>query len=301
MTAEQAGNRSRGISPNVGAALLVAMVTILAVTTGYILVGISGETDPQPNAGLELERAEDNVTFVLRHRSGEPIDGNKTEIAGVGDEDALDGKRFQAGENVRIVPVDDEVMLLWYGENTGHIIQTFDVDISTQPHGIANISSECPWVEQNIDANGDLDMNGDKAVCDVTEDTNTSASDIDMDLDGGSVLVGDIDTDGDVDVDSSVVAGSVTTTSSDITVTDNSNIYGDVVASPGTNIDIDGNSNVAGDVVVDGGSVSLNNADVDGHVYATPGDVSGCSTAELGPNDKSCAAYSFRDPSDYDG
>jgi cytoskeletal protein CcmA (bactofilin family) len=299
MTAEQAGDR--GISPIVGVALLVTIVTFLAVTTGYILVGIADETDPQPTVALELEPTESNVTFVLRHRSGEPIDGDKTRLVGVGNEDVLDGERFQVGEKIRIVPVDDEVKLLWFGENTGHIIQTFAVDTSTLSHGIANISSECPWVEQNINANGDLDMNSDKAVCDVTEDTDTGATDIDIDLDSGSVLVGNIDTDGDVDVDSSVVVGDVTTTSSDITVTDNSNIYGDVVASPGTNIDIDGGSSVTGAVVVDGGSVSLDSVDIDGHVYATPGDVSGCSDAELGPDDKSCAAYSFRDPSNYDG
>jgi FlaG/FlaF family flagellin (archaellin) len=293
---------SRGISPVVGVALLVVIVTILSATVGYILLGLSDETDPQPTVALELERTDNNVTFVLRHRSGEPIDGNKTRLAGVGDEDKLDGKRFQAGEEVRVVPVDEEVKLLWYGENTDYTIQTFDVDTSTLPHGIPNIDRECPWVEQNINANGDLDMDGDKAVCDVTEDTDTGKTDINIDIDGGSVLVGDIDTDGDVDVDSSVVVGDVTTTSDDITVTDNSDIYGDVVASPGTNIDIDGNSNVTGAVVQKGGAdLDLDNVDIDGHVYADPGDVSGCSNAELGPNDKSCAAYSFRDPSNYDG
>jgi FlaG/FlaF family flagellin (archaellin) len=291
----------RGVSPVVGVALLVVIVTVLSATVGYIVLGLSEETDPQPNVALELEQTDNNVTYVLGHQSGDTVEGNKTRLAGVGDEDALEGERFKAGQKVRVVPVDDEVTLLWYGENTGHTVQTFDVDTSTLPHGIANIEQECAWVKQNINANGDLDMSGDKAVCGVTEDTNTGASDVDIDLDGGSVLVGDIDTNGDVDVDSSVVAGDVTTTSNDITVTDNSDIYGDVVAPPGRNIDIDGNSNVTGAVVVDGGSLSLDTVDIDGHVYANPGDVSGCSNAQLGPSDTSCAAYSFRDPSDYDG
>ncbi|PSQ45404.1 hypothetical protein BRD17_01425 [Halobacteriales archaeon SW_7_68_16] len=301
MTAEQAGDR--GLAPNIGVTLLIVLVTVLAITTGYILLGLTEETDPKPNVALELESTGSNITFVLRHRSGEPIDGikNRVRLVGVGDEDALDGERFQPGDKIRIVPVDDEIRLLWFGENTGYIIQTFTVDTSTLPHGIANISSECPWVQQNTNANGDLDMDGDKAICDVTEDIDVSVTDVDIDLDGGSVLVGDIDTGGDVDVDSSVVVGDLTTNSSDITITDNSNIYGDVVASPGTNIDIDGNSNVTGAVVVDTGSVSLDSVDVDGHVYATPGDVSGCSNAELGPDNESCTTYSFRDPSTYDG
>lgn len=98
-----------------------------------------------------------------------------------------------------------------------------------------------------------------------------------------------------------MVTGDVTTTSSDITVTGKSDVYGDVVASPGTTIEIDGTSSVTGAVVVDGGSLSLDTVDIDGHVYANPGDVSGCSSAELGPGDTSCGAYSFRTPSDYEG
>jgi len=291
---------NRAISPVVGVTLLVAIVAILSATVAYIALGLADETDPQPDVALEFEQTKYNVIFVLRHHSGETIDGNKTRIAGVGDEEALEGKRLRSGEEVRVVPVDDEIKLLWYGENTAHTIQTFDVDTSRLPYGIPNIDQDCPWVEQNIKATGDLEMNGDKAICDVTEDTNTGISDIDIDIDSGSVLVGSIDTDGDVDVDSSVVTGDVATTGSDITITDDAAIYGDVVASPGTNIDIDGDSNVTGAVVVDGGSLSLDAVDIDGHVYANPSSVS-CSNAELGPGGKSCAAYTFLSPSSYDG
>jgi FlaG/FlaF family flagellin (archaellin)/cytoskeletal protein CcmA (bactofilin family) len=299
MRAEPADGR--GISPVIGIAVLVVIVTILSATVGYVALGLADETDPQPNVALELKQTENNVTFVLRHRGGETLTGNKTALRGVGDEEALYGEEFGAGDEVEVVPVEEEVRLVWFGENTDHVVQTFDVDTSDIPHGIANIDRECSWAEQNINANGDLEMAGDSAVCDVREDISTGASNVDIDLDSGSVLVGDLDTDGDIDVDSSVVAGDVTTTSSDITITDNSDVYGDVIASPGTNIDIDGNSNVTGAVLVDGGSLSLDTVDIDGHVYANPGDVSGCSNAELGPDGKSCAAYSFREPSNYDG
>ncbi len=298
MTTEQGGRRA--ISPVIGVALLVVIVTVLSTTVAYLALGLSDETDPQPTVVLELERTESAAVFKLRHRSGESIDGNKTRLVGVGDEHALEGERFQAGEEIQVVPVDNEVELLWFGGNTGHTVQTFDVDTSTLPHDIPAIDQECDWVQQNIDANGDLDMGGDDAVCDVTEDVDTGGSTANVDLANGSVLVGKVDTDGDVDLDSSVVAGDVKSAGADITVTVSSDIYGDVVASPGTNIDIDGNSNVTGDVTVDGGSLSLDTVDIDGHVYADPGDVS-CSNAELGPNDESCGAYSYRDPSDYDG
>jgi flagellin-like protein len=291
----------RGISPVIGVALLVVIVTILSATVAYIALGLADEIDPQPTVALELEQTDNNVVFELRHQSGEIIDGNKTRLVGVGDEDALKGERFQAGEVVQVVPVNDEVKLTWSGENTEHTIQTFDVNTNTLPHDIPNINQECDWVQQNIDASGDLNMSGDNAICDVTGDVNTGGSPVNIDLASGSVLVGDINNDGDVDLDSSVVAGDVTSAGSDIVVTTSSDIYGDVVASPGTNVDIDGNSNVTGDVVVDGGSLSLDTVDIEGHVYANPGDISGCSNAELGPNDENCDAYSYRDPSNYDG
>lgn len=99
---------------------------------------------------------------------------------------------------MRVLPVDDEINLLWDGDDTGHPIRTFEVDTSTTPHGIASIDRECDWVESNINAKGDLDMSGDGAVCDVTGDTQTGASNVDIDLAGGAVLAGTIDTDRDL-------------------------------------------------------------------------------------------------------
>jgi hypothetical protein len=81
----------------VGVAFVVVIVTLV--------VG----RPTRPAVALALERTDTDVTFGFRHRDGEPVDGNRTSLAGVGDGDALAGTRFQAGDTVRVVPVDDGV------------------------------------------------------------------------------------------------------------------------------------------------------------------------------------------------
>lgn len=298
---ERSGSVSRGLSPVIGVILMVAIAVVLSAAAATFILSLSQETDPQPDVALQLEET-DGVTYRLLHKGGEDLVGNETRFLGVANPNALHGETLRAGDAVEVVPVSADVTLVWSGENTDHTLQRFEVDASTLPYTAANIDKECAWVESNINSNGDLDMSGDEAACSTTEETDTGISDIDIDIDSGSVLVGDISTDGDVDVDSSDVVGSITTNSDDITITDNSNIYADVVAKPNTNIDIDGNSNVTGAVVMEGaagsGSLSIDSVDIDGHLYVDPGDLS-CSDATIGPNDKSCSEYSPRDPSGY--
>lgn len=294
------GGAQRGLSPVIGVVLLVAVALLLVTVTSYMIFGLTDETDPQPDVVIRLEPTEDSAHYKLHHVSGEQLSGNRTTLQGAANEDALHGRQLSASDEVEVVPVASEVRLVWRGEHTGHTIQTYDVNTSALPYNVDDLDAECPWVEQRMNSNsGDLNMAGDGAVCDVTEDTNVNQNDNDIDVDSNSVLVGNIDVDGDVDVDSSMIVGSVTTNGNDIVITEESEIYGDVVAQPGTNIDIDGNSSVSGAVVVDGGSLSLDSVEIDDHVYAEPSDVSGCSNAILGPNGESCSEYTFRDPSSY--
>ena len=292
----------RSVSPVIGIILMTAIVVVLAAVATSFVLELSQEADPQPDVVLQLEQPEHGVSHALHHESGDDLVGNRTRLLGVANGNALHGNTLRAGETVEVVPVDDEVSLVWSGENTDHTLQTFDVDASKIPYSAANMDNECDWVEDDINDNGDLDMSNDEAACSVTDETDTGVSDIDIDIDSDSVLVGDIDTDGDIDVDSSDVVGGITTDSDDITITDSSSIYGDVVAQPGTNIDIDGGSHVTGDVVLKGvgsGSLSLDDIDVDGHVYADSGDISGCSSVTIGPSNQNCSEYNFKDPSSY--
>ena len=223
----------RAVSPVVGIVLLVAVVAITAAVAGSLVVGLTDETDPAPTVAMELEPTGDGVSYTLEHVSGDDLSGERTRLIGVADEEALPGEEFRAGEDVTVVPVEEQVRLVWDGDDTSYTVQTFDVDSSGLAFDAGSIDYRCDWVEQNINANGDLDMNDDTAVCDVTDGTNTGLTDINIDINNDAALLGNIDTDGDVDVDSSIVASDVTTDGNDITITGGSEIYGDVVAQPG--------------------------------------------------------------------
>lgn len=293
------GKRSleRGVSPVVGGVLMIAIIALTVAVSGSLILGLADETDPQPDVALYLELTGD-VAHTLRHENGEALQGDRTEFLGVADEDVLHGRRFEAGQTVDVVPVENEVRLVWYGQNTDHLLQTFDIDTGSLPYDVDRIDDECEWVEDNINNNGDLDMNDDAAACDVTGDTDTGATDIDIDLSTDSLLVGDIDTDGDVDVDSSKVVGNVTTDANDITITGGTSVYGDVVAQSDTNIGIDGDSSIGGDVVAEIGTVSLDSVEIDGHLYVDETDLS-CTDTTIGPNEETCAEYAPKDPDEY--
>ncbi len=289
----------RGVSPVVGVTVIIAIVVLVTSAAGYAIFGLAEETEPAPDVAMELEPTGDGVAYTLRHVSGEDLTGNQTRLTGVADEDALHGERLRAGETIEVVPVGTEVTLLWHGDGESYTLHTFDVGPDELAFDAGAIDNRCDFVEQEMTNNsGDLDLTDEQAVCDVTADVDLDQDDNDLDLDDNSTLVGDIDVDGDVDLDSSTVVGSVASEGNDITITDESVIYGDVVADTGTNIDIDGESQVDGAVVVDGGSLSLDNVDVDGPVYADPDDVS-CSGSTIGLDDESCSEYSFKDPDDY--
>ncbi|MFC7074167.1 type IV pilin [Halovenus rubra] len=291
----------RAISPVIGVVLLVAIVVALAAGAGAMIFSLTDESDPQPNARLSLEPTDDaNGTFVLRHAGGANLTGAETRLIGVVSEDALLDEQFVAGEEIKVRPVTDEVTLVWYGENTDHVLQRFDVEPSSLLYDPTEIDNRCDWVADDVKANGDLDMSDDKGICNVKEDLDTAIDDVNIDLDSGSALIGNLDTDGDVDLDSSDVVGSITSDADDITITSNSNVYGDIVAQSDTNIDIDGNSYVDGAVVVNDGSLSLDNVSIDGHVYADDSDFPGsCPDTTIGPSDTSCSEYDPRDPDDY--
>jgi hypothetical protein len=291
----------RGLSPVIGAILIVAIVAILSVVIGSMVLGLTDETDSQPSVALDLEPTGDGVTYRLSHTDGQNLTGDRTRLIGAADEEVLHGKHLRAGDDVEIVPVSDELKLVWMGENTGHTLATFEVDPASLRYNPGTIDKGCGWVEQEINDQGDLDMSDTSAVCDVTADTNTGKDDIAIDLDTDSVLVGNIDTDGDVDVDSSDVVGGITTDADDITIASGSNIYGNVVAQPDTNIDIAGGSSVTGDVVVKGGSLSLDGVTITGEVYADDDDLS-CSNTSIGSDSatsRGCSEYEFKDPAAY--
>jgi len=193
------------VSPVIGVALLVAVVVILMAVAGYVILGLTEESDAQPDVVIRLDSTDEQVGYTLEHVSGETLDGNHTTLIGAANEDALHGQTLRADDEVEIVPVESEIRLVWRGENSEHTLQTYEVNGSSLPYEVDELDAKCSWVEEQMKSNsGDLDMTDDEAVCDVTGDTEVGATDVDIDLDSDSALVGNIDTDGDVDVDGRV-------------------------------------------------------------------------------------------------
>lgn len=65
----------RRLSPVVGTVLLVGIaVTLIAVSAG-LFFGIADTSDPAPRVVLEAENEDGSYEYILRHESGDTIDG----------------------------------------------------------------------------------------------------------------------------------------------------------------------------------------------------------------------------------
>jgi hypothetical protein len=130
----------RGVSPVVGTMLLAGVVLVLSIVVLTMAFGLSLPADRPPTATFEM--AEGECDHELRHATGNPIDGNRTELTGVEDPDALAGRTLTAGDTVSLDPTGDEVVLAWYGSDGGGsaIIERFDVDPDA-PRGCSTVLS----------------------------------------------------------------------------------------------------------------------------------------------------------------
>jgi flagellin-like protein len=292
----------RGISPVIGTVLLVAITVVIVSIAGYVIFGATETHDPAPSVTVELEAGEDPGRYILRYESGNEPLGNRTELQGVVESDLLHGTNFTAGEERAVMPLASEVRLVWHAEERSYTLQTFTADPVLENLSASDIDHDCDWAEAEINDQGDLNMNdGDVLHCDViTElDLDPGVSDVAVDFWNNATLIGSIDTDGDVDLDSATVTGDVRSDANDITITDETTVYGDVVAEPNTNIDIDGDTSVAGAVVARDGSLNLDSVTVGGHVYADENDFTCSGDTTIGPAESSCSEYDPKDPEGY--
>ncbi|MFT4922132.1 MAG: hypothetical protein ACI8XM_001345 [Haloarculaceae archaeon] len=127
--------QERGLSPVVGGALIIAIVILLSGLTMVMAVGLFQETAPAPSARLELQD-EPGCEYTLVHKAGDRIDGNRIEIRGVENPNAVDGKNFTAGERQALDPDDDEITVVWYEQpaeqsqpdDQSYVLAEFDVN-----------------------------------------------------------------------------------------------------------------------------------------------------------------------------
>jgi flagellin-like protein len=102
------GGKNRGVSPVVGAVLMVAVVIILAALVGAFALDFGGETENSdaPTASVEAEASGSNISFSLE--SGETLDADHLSYAGdiqadaFGSQEQVTGRREQFAYNCRV-------------------------------------------------------------------------------------------------------------------------------------------------------------------------------------------------------
>jgi FlaG/FlaF family flagellin (archaellin) len=251
---------SRGISPAVGAVLLVAIGVTMATVAAVAILDTSREREPQPSAALDVEVGDDGVTHVLVHGGGETIDGAKMTFRGAVNNSAFAGERISVNDEMRFYPVAENVSVIYTGEHgTNYLLGTFDTEATVPERDVG-----CEWVQEQTDGGTDS----------ITVDR---------------VVDCDIDTDGQVTVQSGgVVLGAVTSNNNDVTIQDG-DVYQDVTAGgavtlengtvtrsisadDGVTVGADVSATVNGDITA-GGQTDIANASIDGDIDTT-GDIS---------------------------
>lgn len=311
-------DRSRAISPVVGTVLLIAIVLLLATVGATMFLGLTDETDPRPTVVLEDEQTEGD-SHELVHQSGETLDGDRLEFRGVADPKAAAGKNLSSGNSLTVYPIEEEIQVVWYGENDeSYILTTVPVE-DTLPEPDEN----CDWVD--TETNGGVDpIKIDNVVvnCDVETEgqielqnggviIGDSVSDVqDLDADDAEIY-GDVTVEKVLNLQDGLIVGSATSQTEDVKigngtiegsieaekvaeVTDESTIQGDVESNTE-------DSKILGDSVVEGsvtaaGIVKVQDSKIEGDVYTDPSDFD-CTNSTI--NGQDCGSYTPKDPSNW--
>lgn len=316
------GGRSgeRGVSPVVGAALMIAIVVVFSAVAGYIFFGLSDTSDPAPQVVLDAESSDDLVDWRLVHGGGEEVDGSRLELRGTATPDAAGGRNLSVDDEVDFYPTDEEVEVIWYSEDeeTTHRLATFEVE---QP--LPAPDEGCDWVETESNHGADeVTVNGIVLNCDINTSDNVyvknggtvvgeviSGNNV-LDLDDGEIY-GDVTVEKAANVQNGNVTGDVTSRTEEVKIQVGSSVDGSAVAND--KVEVEGGSRVSGDVrsrtgvaqiddstvegsVTAAGDVDLDDATIEGHVYADPGDFD-CHASTV--NGEDCGDYSPRDPADW--
>lgn len=168
-------DRNRAISPVFGGALVLVLVILLTVVTATMAFGLLEETSPAPSARLEMQE-EDGCNYKFIHVAGDRIDGNRTDIQGVADSEALRGQQFSAGDTQELDPVTDEITLLWSADGTSesYVIGRFDVEADDGDGGWGCVGTLYTAESHSIDS---IDgNNGSLTTLSATTDANALGS-----------------------------------------------------------------------------------------------------------------------------
>lgn len=79
---QPSGSRDRGVTPVVGAALLISITVLLAAVVATATLGLGSEAmqDP-PQAGLSVSASPSTDEITIRHTGGDAVDASRTHLA----------------------------------------------------------------------------------------------------------------------------------------------------------------------------------------------------------------------------
>lgn len=324
----------RAVSPVVGVALLVAIVVALSALTGGILLGLTEEPEPSPDVTFSMEATGMPGTYAVVHENGDRVDGSRIELRGAVDPDAMADSALSAGEQHTISAVDEIIEVVWFGDDgSSYVIWEFAVERDADPAqnvlpGVDDGSTVpqpdegCEWVESESDGGTEnVKIDGLTVDCDVETakvievqtggvvlgETVSGSSEVDAD---DAQFYGDVEVEAVANLQDTVATGDVTSGTADAKL-GNATVGGSVTAAKV--VELTDDSYVGGDAVSDakqikvieskvdgsvagGGSVKLQDATVEGHVYVDPTDFD-CTDSTV--NGQGCGDYSPRDPDDY--
>lgn len=264
----------RAISPVVGVVLMVAIVVAIGAVSAGMLYGLSEEREPSPDVTLSLEATDRPAQHAIVHDTGDGLVGERVELRGTTDPDALDGTELTAGARQPIYPVEDTVEVVWHGDDgTSYVLWEFEVD---PDETVPEPDEECPWVEEESDDGTNFKVEGKTVACDITVDEPIEV------WDGGIVIgntvsetrgvdatqatfYGDVKVKDVFNLENGVVTGSVDSETADVKL-DNGSVDGSISAVKVVDV-INGSS--VGDDVVSDGTVDVQNSDIMGSVVST--------------------------------
>ncbi|QPV63399.1 type IV pilin [Halosimplex litoreum] len=270
----------RAVSPVIGTVLLVAIAALLASVAAYVAFGATERNEPAPEVVVEIEPVERPGAYDLELTDGERLDGEKVEIRGGADENALRNRDLLAGDSVTVFPVRERLRLVWFGErDTSYVLREFEVEPD-----LPDIDENCPWVQRETNGGtSSVSIENTVVDCDVVTDGNIV-------LEAGGTVVGRVVSEANsVDIDTGLTVYGPVVAGDDVAI-DGSEVAGDV---RGPDVDID-TTTVYGSVE-SAEQVDLDGVTVTGHVYAPSLSCSDSTTIGGRP----CSGYTPRDPDDY--
>ncbi|ELZ22705.1 hypothetical protein C475_16426 [Halosimplex carlsbadense 2-9-1] len=258
----------------IGTVLLVAIAVLLASVAAYVAFGATEEREPAPEVTLELEPGPVPGAYELSVTNGERLDGERVELRGAADENALRNRDLLAGDSAAVFPVRERLQLVWFGEHdSSYVLREFEVDPE-----VPSADETCPWLAGKTSVSIDFVLYCDVSITDS------------VDIESGGTVVGRIESQSDsVDIDTGLTVYGPVTAGDDVAI-DGSEVAGDV---RGPDVDID-TTTVYGSVK-SANEVDLDGATVTGHVYAPSVSCTDNPTID----GQSCSSYAPKDPDDY--